>query len=96
MVEGVPSHATHFQWGDPDLPQVCHPFDLIGRFSAVHCLNCQKRLDVHQPDADLPYRMLATCEACKSWHVVHCDPIEPRALITLLPEPFLNGEKAFD
>lgn len=64
--------------------------------SAVHCLNCQKRLDVHQPDADLPYRMLATCEACKSWHVVNCDPIEPRALITLLPEPFLNGEKAFD
>jgi hypothetical protein len=52
----------------------------------VSCLNCQKTLDVHQPDADLPYRMLATCPECKRWHLVDCDPEAPHARITLLPD----------
>jgi hypothetical protein len=62
----------------------------------VSCLNCSKTLDVHQPDADLPYRMLATCPECKRWHLVDCDPEAPRARITLLPDAALNGVGSFD
>ena len=52
----------------------------------VPCLNCGQPLEVHQPDADLPYRMLATCEVCKRWHLVDCDHDAPRAMLTILPE----------
>ena len=55
--------------------------------TSLQCLSCGKTLDVHQPDADLPYRMLATCEACKGWHVVDCDREGMHALLMLLPEP---------
>ena len=53
--------------------------------SPVRCLSCGHSLDIHQPDADLPYRMLATCDACKCWHLVDCDPDVSCALLTMLP-----------
>ncbi len=54
--------------------------------SPIRCLNCAKTLDIHQPDADLPYQMLATCDACKRWHIVDYDPVTPIAFLTLLPD----------
>lgn len=51
------------------------------------CLNCRKPLDMHQPDSDFPGRMLATCRACQSWHLVDCEGgVEGSgALVVLLP-----------
>jgi hypothetical protein len=57
----------------------------------VFCVNCGKSLDIHQPDAEQPYRMLATCAECKGWHLVDFDPDAPRAWVTLLPEAQPNG-----
>jgi hypothetical protein len=31
------------------------------------CDTCGAPLDVHQPDADLPDRLLGTCQGCKAW-----------------------------
>jgi hypothetical protein len=50
------------------------------------CLVCSKPLDVHQPDADLPERMLATCEDCKGWHLVEYVPDGAKAVVTALPD----------
>jgi hypothetical protein len=53
--------------------------------SPLTCLNCRNALDIHQPDGDLPERMLATCPHCRAWHVIECGP-GPGALIVLLPD----------
>jgi hypothetical protein len=50
------------------------------------CLECRKPLDVHQPDADLPDRMLATCDDCKGWHLIDYKPDGRAALVALLPD----------
>jgi hypothetical protein len=34
------------------------------------CGRCGSSLELHQPDADLPNRLLGTCPACKAWYVV--------------------------
>ena len=49
------------------------------------CLGCRGLLDVHQPDAGLPDRMLATCEHCKGWHVIESASDGKTALVALLP-----------
>jgi hypothetical protein len=36
---------------------------------AVCCPNCEDRLVLHQPDPDLPNRLLATCNDCKAWYL---------------------------
>lgn len=61
----------------PDDPEGLH---------GLHCLGCGKALDVHQPDAEVPDRMLATCEGCKGWHLVEFTPGRPGALVVLLPD----------
>jgi hypothetical protein len=33
------------------------------------CPNCESSLTLHQPDPELPERLLATCDDCKSWYV---------------------------
>jgi hypothetical protein len=50
------------------------------------CLGCRGLLDVHQPDAHLPDRMLATCEHCKGWHVVEYATDGKTVLVALLPD----------
>ena len=32
---------------------------------------CKGRLSLHQPDPDVPGRLLATCNDCKSWYLVN-------------------------
>jgi hypothetical protein len=35
-----------------------------------HCPHCLTELQMHQPDRDLPNRLLAVCEACHSWYLM--------------------------
>ena len=37
------------------------------------CPRCESSLTLHQPDAELPNRLLATCEECKSWYLTDPD-----------------------
>ena len=55
------------------------------RSRSAGCLRCGGTLDIHQPDAHAPERMLATCHACGAWHLVDC-PSDGSALIALLPD----------
>ena len=34
------------------------------------CPGCGMELDIHQPDHGLPERLLGTCPACRSWHII--------------------------
>ncbi len=34
------------------------------------CRECGSDLDLHQPDTDLPERLLGTCGACKAWYLI--------------------------
>lgn len=61
--------------------------------STIACLNCHETLDIHQPDGELPDRLLATCSACQGWHVIECDSESKDALIVLLPD-FTLARKA--
>jgi hypothetical protein len=38
--------------------------------SLTHCPNCDCEMALHQPDIDLPDRLLGTCMACKSWFLL--------------------------
>ncbi len=47
------------------------------RFPAVferpvtaECLNCRSELTLHQPDMDMPERLLGVCEECKHWYLI--------------------------
>ncbi len=33
------------------------------------CLRCGDSLALHQPDPQLPHRLLAVCEDCKAWYL---------------------------
>jgi hypothetical protein len=35
----------------------------------LRCPRCLSSLALHQPDPELPHRLLAVCEECKSWYV---------------------------
>jgi hypothetical protein len=41
----------------------------------VCCPRCEYSLTIHQPDPDLPNRLLATCDECKSWFSTDSDVI---------------------
>ena len=36
-----------------------------------YCPRCEGSLSVHQPDPELPKRLLATCDECKSWYLTN-------------------------
>ena len=36
---------------------------------ATSCPQCEAQLTLHQPDPELPHRLLATCDECKSWYL---------------------------
>jgi len=37
------------------------------------CPNCGESLETHQPDPELPNRLLGVCEECKSWYVLDAE-----------------------
>ena len=61
---------------------------LLAALRAIHsqslsicCPRCESSLSMHQPDPDLPDRLLATCDECKSWFLANSDAT------TLVPIP---------
>lgn len=56
---------------------------------SVDCLECDTPVEIHQPDSELPERMLCTCEQCQSWYLLECDADADEALMILLPDPSL-------
>lgn len=64
---------------------------------AVNCLGCRNSLEIHQPDADLPERMLATCNECETWHIIECLAGSDYAVVIGLPtiDDVMDVEKTF-
>jgi hypothetical protein len=56
---------------------------------SLGCLNCGSALELSQPDADSPERLLGICHSCcsqcGSWHVISADD-ESEVVMVLLPE----------
>ena len=48
----------------------------------VPCLVCGEPLSIHQPDPDAPERLLGTCDACDSWHLIDAST----GVMALLPD----------
>jgi hypothetical protein len=50
------------------------PFVLVTtRVDLARCPGCRSDLNLHQPDVELPDRLLATCRACRAWFLVRLD-----------------------
>ena len=49
---------------------------------SICCPHCEYSLTLHQPDSDLPDRLLATCEECKSWFLTNSDGV----VLTPIPD----------
>lgn len=52
----------------------------------ICCPHCEYSLTLHQPDPELPNRLLATCDDCKSWFLTDSNGI---ALVEI-PTPLEN------
>jgi hypothetical protein len=50
------------------------------------CPVCQTSLEIHQPDLDMPERLLGSCPSCRNWTIVdiRCDG---QMALTALPHP---------
>lgn len=46
------------------------------------CSRCGNVLEIHQPDENLPKRLLGTCDRCKAWFLIDLD----EAILVLLPD----------
>jgi hypothetical protein len=61
------------------------------------CLRCGEPLDLHQPAADLPERLIGACssccDGCGSWHILNSVPGHDHIVIVLLPpcDTFLDA-----
>ena len=42
----------------------------IGEAAKALCSCCGERLDLHQPDAERPDRLLGTCAECGAWFLI--------------------------
>ncbi len=60
--------------------------------ATIHCLQCDEPLEIHQPDAAFPERMLGTCDHCHRWYLWDFDPNSDEAVMVLLPsDAFRQG-----
>jgi hypothetical protein len=50
-----------FAWQDR------HEFDVP--ILSICCPACESSLTLHQPDPELPDRLLAVCEECRAWYL---------------------------
>jgi hypothetical protein len=50
------------------------------------CLACDGSLDLHQPDADSPDRMVGVCMKCARWYLLDSIPGTEEVLLVLLPD----------
>ena len=42
----------------------------VGTSVLTRCQECESTLRLHQPDTELPDRLLGTCDDCKSWFLI--------------------------
>jgi hypothetical protein len=49
---------------------------------ATCCPRCEYSLTLHQPDPELPDRLLATCDECKAWFLTDSDGVKLIAIPT--------------
>jgi len=61
-------------------PKVCE--------QSVHakCLKCSSDLILHQPDMNLPERLLGVCESCKHWHLIDFVSGAEPGVMVMLPD----------
>lgn len=55
--------------------------------AAWTCAGCGADLDVHQPDAADPDRLLGTCAGCGAWVLIQSAPGDDSARVLDLPAP---------
>jgi hypothetical protein len=48
----------------------------------ARCSKCGLPLETHQPDEDMPERLIATCPECKAWYLVDLEG----GVMILLPD----------
>lgn len=57
--------------------------------STLRCMACGSALDLHQPDATQPDRLLGTCSGdhgpCGCWHMIDLTPDQKQANLHLMP-----------
>jgi len=58
-----------------------------GGLSGLSCPHCDHPLELHQPDAAVPDRILGTCDGCKGWYLLDLLPTGTGAVMARLPEP---------
>ncbi len=63
------------------------------RFPAVfehpvraECLNCSSELTLHQPDMEMPERLLGVCESCKNWYLIDLVRDVSQGVMVWLPD----------
>lgn len=54
--------------------------------AVLGCPACREALDVHQPDSNVPDRLLAVCEGCGAWFLAVRDPMLEREVLLRLPD----------
>jgi hypothetical protein len=50
------------------------------------CLACDEYLDLHQPDAGSPDRMVGICDRCGRWYLIVVTSGTDDAVMVLLPD----------
>jgi hypothetical protein len=50
------------------------------------CLKCSSELTIHQPDINLPERLLGVCESCKHWYLIDFGSRAKQGVIVMLPD----------
>ncbi len=51
-----------------------HPVGSDLELSGYLCLRCESNLDINQPEAEVPDRLLGVCSDCGSWYLIDIDP----------------------
>ena len=54
--------------------------------TALRCPACAVSMELHQPDAGYPDRMLWTCEHCGTWFLMDITPGQHEAVLVCLPD----------
>jgi hypothetical protein len=57
----------------------------VGGPESASCPDCHEALELHQPDATDPDRLLGTCAECSKWFILVATPTGDRALVLRLP-----------
>jgi hypothetical protein len=63
------------------LDVACSPLDMQV-LDEVECARCGAILDIHQPDEQLPARLLGACPNCRAWHLIDVEA----GLMVILPD----------